>query len=138
MADLTGSLGQQIAEVRIAASSTGGATPVVGNGTGSASTAIATLTAVASKTTYIAGFIVTGLGATAASVVTVVISGLLGGSYTTYMTVVAGATTSCVPLVIEFATPLAASAVNTNIVVTASSFGAGNTSSAVSAHGYNL
>lgn len=103
-----------------------------------AAAAVATLAAAAGKTTYITGFSVTGGGATGASVVQVVVSGLLGGSQTYNVPVPAGVTLGIVPLKVDFETPLPASAANTAIVVTCPSLGAGNAHAAANAWGYQL
>lgn len=105
--------------------------------TGAAAQITATLAAAAGKTTHISGFVVDGLGATGASVVEVVVSGLLGGSLRRKVNVPAGATVAIAAVAMTFDRPIPASAVNTAIVVTVPSFGAGNTSSTVSAWGFN-
>lgn len=99
---------------------------------------VATLAAVAGKTTYISSFDVTGSGATAASVVSVTVAGLLGGTATYTVSVVAGVTAANNVLRIQFDPPLPASAVNTAIVVTCPALGAGNTNNAVNAYGYYI
>lgn len=100
--------------------------------------AVATLAAAGGKTTYISGFEVTGAGATAGSIVLVTITGLLGGTATYNLAVATGATVGNAPLIVEFAPSLPASAINTAIVVTVPSLGAGNTNSAVVAHGLQI
>lgn len=97
--------------------------------------AIATLAAVAAKTNYLTGFEVTASGATAASIVLVAVTGLLGGTLTYIFTVPAGVLLAAAPLVVSFNPPLPASAVNTAIVVTCPALGAGNTNAAAVAHG---
>jgi len=99
---------------------------------------VATLAGVAAQTTYITGFDVTGSGATAASVVSVTVAGLLGGTATYTLSVVAGATVGNAPLIARFDPPLPASAVNTAIVVTCPALGAGNTNNTVNAYGYYI
>lgn len=103
-----------------------------------AAAAVATLPGVAAKTTYISGFTITGLGATAAVGVTAVVSGTISGSLNYVIAVPAGVTAGIAPLVVQLPRPIPASAVNTAIVVTVPSFGAGNTSAAVSAHGFQV
>ena len=98
--------------------------------------AVATLAAAAAVTTYISGFEVTGGGATAASLVNVTITGLIGGTATYTLGVVAGAAAPNATLLVKFVPPIPASAVNTAIVVTVPALGVGNTNSAVVAHGY--
>lgn len=106
------------------------------SGNVAAAVATATLTSAASQTAYITGFEVTGAGATAASVVSVTITGTLGGTMTYTLAVVAGATLANQPLIVAFFPPIPASAANTNIVVSCPSLGAGNTNNTVTAHGY--
>lgn len=105
--------------------------------TGAAAAIAATLAAVAGKRTFIAGFTVDGLGATAASVIEVTVTGVLGGTLRRKMSIPAGAAVAVTPLVVEFDRPLPGSADNTAIVVNVPSFGAGNTSAVVSAHGFD-
>lgn len=98
--------------------------------------AIATLANAAAKTNFLAGFEISGAGATAALPVTVTVTGLLGGTLTYIYTFAAGPLVGNLPLVVEFNPPLQASAVNTPIVVTCPAGGAGNTNNAAVAHGY--
>lgn len=112
-------------------------TPVGGNGSGAATAITATLAAAVGKTTWIQGFLVTGLGATAAAVIDITVTGLLGGTRTFSLAVPAGATVPVAePLLITFDQPFPASAVNTAIVVNVPSFGAGNTAARASAWGF--
>jgi hypothetical protein len=104
--------------------------------TGAASAITPTIAAVAAKTGYVTGFSVDGLGATAGSVIEVTLTGLLGGTRRYKLTIPAGATVAITRLVVEFARPIPASAVNTAIVLTVPSFGAGNTSSVAEIHGF--
>lgn len=106
------------------------------SGNVAAATATATLTSSAGRVAYIAGFVVTGAGATAGSVISVTVTGTVGGTQTYSLVIPAGVTTSISPLNIAFSMPIAASSTNTNIVVSAPSFGAGNTNAAVVAYGY--
>lgn len=105
--------------------------------TGAASAITATLAASVGLTTYINGFAVDGLGATAGSVIEVTVTGVLGGTLRYKMTIPAGATVAVTRLFAEFERPIPASAVNTAIVVNVPSFGAGNTSAIVNAHGFS-
>ncbi len=116
----------------------GGGTDITASATGAASALTATLAGVASKTTCIAGFIVTGAGATGASVITITVTGTISGTLSFALVIPAGATTSITPLIVEFSRPIPASAANTAIVVNVPSFGAGNTNAAVVAHGFQL
>ena len=118
----------------------GAAATVVTSSSGNvaAATATSTLAGAASKTTYLSGFAVTGAGATAGSVVNGTVTGLLGGTMTFAVPVATGATVGNLPIFLDFNPPLPASAVNTAIVVSVPSLGAGNTNSAVSAWGYQI
>jgi hypothetical protein len=103
-----------------------------------AATATATLAAAAAKTTHIAGLLITGSGATAASVVSATITGLIGGTLTIPLAVPAGATVGLTPLFMEFNPPRAASAANTAIAVTLPSLGTGNLHASVCAWGHQV
>lgn len=105
------------------------------SGNVAASAATATLTSAAGRLAYINGFAVTGAGATAASVIAVTVTGCIGGTMTFNMAIPAGVTTAVTPLIVNFPSPVAATGYNTNIVVSAASFGAGNTNAAVVAYG---
>jgi hypothetical protein len=100
--------------------------------------AVATLAGAASVTTYITGFEVTAAGATAGLPVIVTVAGISGGTLSYIFVFPAGVLVGAVPLVVEFAAALPASAANTAIVVTCPAGGAGNTHAAVTAHGYRL
>lgn len=114
-----------------------GSTPLTSSsGNVANAAAVATLAGAAGLTTYISGFEVTGGGATAASLVDVTVTGLLGGTATYTLGAVAGATAKNADLIVSFIPPIPASALNTSIVVTVPALGAGNTKSAVVAHGY--
>lgn len=116
------------------------ATPVqAASGNVAAAVAAATLAAGgANVMTYISGFEVTGAGATAALVVTVTVTGTLGGTLSYTYTATAGVTLANNPLIVEFNPPLQASALNTAIVVSCPSLGAGNTNNTVVVHGFQL
>jgi len=114
-----------------------GATPLIaGSGNVANASAAATLTPGAATTAYIAGFEVTGSGATAGLPVTVTVAGLLGGTRSFTYVFAAGVLVGNLPLVVDFMPPLPASAVNTPIVVTCPASGAGGTNNTVVAHGY--
>jgi len=105
--------------------------------TGAASAIAPALAAVAGKTNYLTGFSVDGLGATAASVIEVTVTGLLGGTKRYKLSIPAGATLGLTSrLQVEFARAIPASAVNTAITLNVPSFGAGNTSSVAELHGF--
>lgn len=115
------------------------ATPIIAaSGNVAAAAAVATLAGVAGKTTYLAGFEITGAGATIGAVVSVTVTGVLGGTLTYTYNAIAGALLPNTPLIIDFDPPLPASAVNTAIVVSCPSLGTGNTNNTAVAHGYQL
>lgn len=111
-------------------------TPVCATATVSAATATATLTCPTGKTAYINGFTVSGLGATSAGTSTITVTGVLGGTQTYQLAIPAGATTATVLQQVNFPLPVPGSAVSTNIVVSATTFGTGNTNANVTAYGY--
>lgn len=116
-----------------------GATPLSASATGAAGAISATLAPGAvTKRSYATGFEITGGGATAASLVAATLVGILGGTATFTIAVPAGATLGIVPLSVQFASPVPASAVNTNIVLNLPSFGAGNTATNITLHGFTL
>lgn len=94
-----------------------------------------TLAGAAGLRTFISGFAISGGGATAASVISVSITGLTN-PLAFDIPVPAGATLGITPLVVQFTPPLPASADNTAIVVTVPSFGVGNTKASASAWGF--
>ena len=106
------------------------------SGNVAAAAAVATLAAVAGRTNYITGFVLTASGSTAALAVDVTVTGLIGGTATFTFTFPAGATVAATPLVVTFPTPVPASAANTAIVVTLPSGGAGNAHAAANAFGF--
>lgn len=114
-----------------------GSTPVTSSsGNVANAAAVATLPGVAGKTTYITGFSVTGGGATAASLVLATLAGLISGTATYVLGVVAGAAAANPAFSVQFSRPIPASAANTAVVLTVPALGAGNTNSAVVAHGF--
>jgi len=119
-----------------AGAGTSSATQVTASSTGAAAALTETLPGVAGKTTYLTGFQITGGGATAASNITVTVTGLISGTNSYNITVPAGATVGITPLNVTFPNPISASAVNTAIVVNVPSFGAGNTAAAAAAQGF--
>ena len=100
--------------------------------------AVATLPATANTTTWITGFQCTGSGSTAGLAVTVTVAGTISGTMNYTFTFPAGVLVSAQPLVVNFATPIPASAVNTTIVVTLPAGGAGNTNATCAAQGFQL
>lgn len=105
--------------------------------TGAAAALAPTLAAAAAVTTWVSGFSVDGLGATAGSVIEVTLVGVLGGTRRYKLTIPAGAAAALASrLIVEFGRPIPASAVNTAIVLNVPSFGAGNTSAVAEIHGF--
>lgn len=100
--------------------------------------AVATLPALANKTTYISSVTFTAAGATAGAVVVATVTGLLGGTLSYVYTVPAGATVAAPQMTLNFDPPLPALAYNTPIVCTLPALGAGNTNAAASATGFQL
>jgi hypothetical protein len=82
----------------------------------------------AGTTAYVTGFQVTGLGATAATTVTVTLTGVLGGTVSYPLAIPAGVTTPITPLLVIFGgRGLQASAAGQAIALNVPAFGAGNT-----------
>jgi len=102
-------------------------TPITNSATGTTAAITATLAGVANKTTYITGLVVTTNNPTAATNSTVTVAGTVSGSlvYGLNTEIAAAATPQPAPLVIQFSSPIPASAVNTAISVTLSALGAG-------------
>lgn len=116
-----------------------GATPITASsGNVAAGVASATLAGASGKTTYITGFEITSSGATVGLVVNPTITGTITGTLTYTYAATAGALLINTPLVVNFTTPIPASATNTPIVVSLPSLGIGNTNACVVAHGYQL
>lgn len=109
---------------------------VTASATGAAGALAPAIPAVAGARNYLTSFEITGGGATAASIITVTVTGLLGGTITFYIAVPAGATVGITPLTVRFDRPLPASADNTAITLNVASFGAGNTNAAAVIHGF--
>lgn len=102
--------------------------------------AAATLATSATTTTYIEGFECTAGAATGAAMVKIIVSGTITGSMT-YYTAVTNATTfvpAPIPMVVEYASPIPASAANTTIVVTMDAVGTGGATAVCNAHGFKL
>jgi len=101
--------------------------------------AVVTFAASVDRTNWLSGYTVEGLGATAASVQTLTITGLSGGTRVHRIVVPAGVAVALGVngrLVVEFNRPWPASGPNTAIVGTLSAFGAGNTTEQLSMHGF--
>lgn len=97
---------------------------------------LAQLTAVSGKYTYVTGFQCTASGATAAAVVTVTLVGAARTTDNYTFVFPAGVTTAAQNLAVNFATPLRANAVGSNISVTLPAGGSGNTNATCSIQGY--
>lgn len=114
-----------------------GATPITAaSGVVTAATATATLTATSTTKAWITGFSITGGGATGASLITCTVTGLVTGTQSYVVGVVAGVTLANPKFERAFSVPVPASAVNTNIVVSCPTFGVGNNGASVNAEGY--
>ena len=113
-------------------------TPVGAGANVAASANNQTLSGAASKTTYIKGWYVTGLGATAGSTLKITVTGLALGTLTYDYVVPAGVTTAAPTLQQTYDPPLPASGQNTSIVVNIGSFGSGNTSASAGAWGFQI
>lgn len=116
-------------------------TPVTASATGSTGAIAATLPAAAGKTTYICGFYFTGTNATAANTATTLtITGTISGTMNFGFPTLAAAATvpNTMPLDEQFTPCVAASAVNTAIVVNGPALGAGATLTTLAAWGYQL
>lgn len=112
------------------------ATVQVSSTTGAAAAQNPVLGNLAGKTTYVAGFSITGAGATAASVISVTVQGTLLGNLNYKIAVPAGATVGITPLIVNFNPPIPANAANASIILNVPSFGAGNTDAAAVIWGF--
>ncbi len=111
-----------------------------------AATGIASaIPAVAGKYSYIAGLMISGLGATSASVIVCNITNVLSSNASSntwqfWINIPAGVTVPInggVPIILTFNPPLQGKAVNTQVQCNVPSFGAGNTQQQVAVWGYN-
>jgi hypothetical protein len=122
-------------------SARGACTPITASATGSTGAIAATIPAVASKTAYLCGFYYTGTNATAANTATqVTVTGLNGGTMPFGFPTLALAATvpNTIPIDEAFLPCLAATSVNSPIVVNGPALGAGATQATVTAWGYYL
>jgi len=111
------------------------------SGNVAASAAVATLGAVSGQTNVCTAVSFTYQGATAATVVSGVLSGgsdVVGGTRCFPIAVPAGASIIAQPIVIEFSPPVVAAAANATITWTVPSLGAGNTTAAATINGYRV
>lgn len=114
----------------------GGTSTNASSGNVANAAAVATIPAVAGVTAYLTAFEVTSSGATAATVVTITVTGIQGGTLSYTYTCNAGVTTGNTPLLVDLPTPVAASGQNVAITITLPALGAGNTNATVVAHGF--
>jgi hypothetical protein len=99
-------------------------------------TAVATLTGTSGKTTYICGFQVNGLGLTTGATVNVAVASVVGGNTLNFAyTFPTGATVVATPVSQTFTPCIPANVAGTNLTVTVPG-GAGNTSTNITAWGY--
>lgn len=108
------------------------------SGNVAAATAAATLAAVAGKTTYIAGFSISGAGATAGLPVIVTVTNTITGPLSYVYVAIAGVLLANEPLHVSFNPAIPANAANTTIVVSCPTLGVGNTHNAAVAYGYQI
>ena len=106
------------------------------SGNVAAAVATATLPAVPGKLNYITGFSVTGTGATAGQAVVITVTGLSGGTITFTTASATGVAAGNALFNYEFPAPHPASAINTAIVVSCATLGAGSTNNVTNAFGY--
>ena len=113
--------------------------PITNSATGTTAAITATLAGVANKTTYLTGLQVTGSGGTAAGASTVTVTGTISGSlnYVVTQGAITGSGGDGAYLIVPFAHPIPASAVNTAIAAT-TTLGSGTTAGAVTLTGFQL
>lgn len=100
------------------------------------SIAATSIPAVAGMTAVVTGIEVWGGGATVALLVDVTLAGLASGAQAFPFATPAGALLAAAPMILNFDTPLLASAPNTAITLTLPALGVGNTRAAVVLKGY--
>ena len=115
-----------------------GQTPLAISDEAANAEAEAILDADADALTYITGFDVTGLGATAALGVIVQVENVVGGPLSFSYAAAAGVAVANAPLQVRFPQPIPATAINTPINVVCPALGAGNTKNVVTAYGYKI
>lgn len=113
------------------------ATPVNGNGTATAGTATATLTGAANVFTWLTALIITIIDTATAGSAELSLSGVQNGPLVFEVNAQGTANVNA-PIVIQFPTPVRSSAVNTNIVATLPTLGAGTGKVSVVVTGYLL
>jgi hypothetical protein len=92
--------------------------------------------ALGQHTAFIAGFNVTGGGATAGSIVLVTVTGAVGGTQTYSLTVPTGVTTGIEPLDVVFDPPSPEATPGGGITVSLPALGSRNTNACVNAWGF--
>ena len=110
--------------------------PAGGFDTQAGADAAAAIAAVVGQVGYLAGFSISGGGATAGSLVKATIAGLAIGTIGIDIAVPTGADLAITPIFVLFPNPIPSSAVNTAITLSVPSFGAGNVDVSVAIWGY--
>lgn len=113
------------------------ATVVTDSATAAAGAMAPSLAAGVGLRTHLCGFQVTGLGATGASAIEIVTTGL-ATNLKWKLAIPAGATVGVTPLCVNLPIPVPASADNTAIGISVPSFGSGNTAAAISVVGFRV
>lgn len=111
-------------------------TTVATSGIVASNDAVATILPAAGKRSFLTGFLVSGLGATAALAVTVSVAGVSDDDLEFAYVAVEGATEANEDLLVLFPRPLPAIDDETDIVITCPDLGAGNTHNQVTAFGF--
>ena len=111
-----------------------GVTYVENDGTQAAGLNTLPLTPSATTRIWVMGFMVWGLGATAASQILINLNNVAGAMNFPYE-VVAGVTTPCQPLIVNFPNPIPGP-IGATVQLSVPSFGAGNTASGAAIWGY--
>jgi hypothetical protein len=101
-----------------------------------AATATAAIAAVVDQTGYLAGFSISGGGATGTSRIRATIAGLAIGTMGIDIVVPAGAALAITPIFVTFPNPIPSSAANTAITLSVPSFGTGNLDVSIAIWGY--
>lgn len=116
-----------------------GASPLQ-NSSGNKAAAIASATLVPGPgaRVYVTGLTATYGGSTAGGQADLTVTGLLGGTLTYSLTIPVGALVPGQPLALSFVPPLPAADIDTNVLATMPSLGAGNLCSGVTLRGYSF
>lgn len=124
--------GQVVSPVPAGNVQTGGSSGNIANAAASAS-----ITATATRFSFISGMQITYGGATAAVCVTATVTGVLGGTRSYAVCAPAGVAVMGTPLIVQFVPPLSSTAINTQITASLPALGAGNAFATVSVDGFN-